>query len=350
MSLKRISSALLIGKNGVGKSTIASALEVFQRVGRGINRVGELVTPKDFAFGRSQIPIRFELEILLQDKLYQYNLAFELPEGFKELRILEERLFVEGNPVYDRKAAQVTLISRNREAQFLVDWHLVALPIIQEQSDTDPLRIFKLWLARMLILSPIPALMTGESSRKTLAPEKNLANFGEWFSGLLSYYPAAYTQIDRYLIEVIPDIEDILNESIGKDANNMVVRFATNNMTLSIDFKDLSSGEKCFFLCAVVLAANKYYGPLLCFWDEPGSHLSLSEIGHLMIALRRSFKDHGQIIVTSHHEEAIRKFADENSFVLDRKSHLEPTVIRLLTDVPISGDLVGTLIRGDIQL
>lgn len=350
LSLKGMSSALLIGKNGVGKSTIAKALEILQSIGRGINRVGHLVHFKDFTGGRSDVPIRFEMEVLLEDQLYQYAIAFELPEGFRELRVFEEYLLIEGTPAYSRKEAQVTLISGNREAQFLVDWHLVALPVIQEPSDTDPLHIFKTWLARMVILAPIPALMTGHSSGETLEPNQDGSNFSEWFSGLLSRYPAAYTLADQYLRDVMPDIQDFLNESIGKEAKSMVVRFEANHATVSIDFKDLSDGEKCFFLCAVVLAANKYYGPLLCFWDEPDNYLSLSEVGHFIIALRRSFKSNGQILATSHHEEAIRRFSNENTFVLDRKSHLEPTLIRLLRDTLVKGDLVETLIRGDLQL
>ncbi|MBE9206822.1 AAA family ATPase [Nostoc sp. LEGE 06077] len=350
LSLKGMSSALLIGKNGVGKSTIAKALEVLQSIGRGINRVGQLIQSKDFAHERSEIPIRFEIEVLLKDKLYKYILAFDLPEGFRELRVFEEQLLIEGNPVYSRKEAQVTLISKNHEAQFLVDWHLVALPVIQEQSEADPLHIFKTWLARMIILAPIPALMTGDSHGETLEPKQDGSNFGEWFSGLLSRYPAAYTQADKYLRDVMPDIQDFLNEIIGKDAKSMVVRFEANHATLSVDFKDLSDGEKCFFLCAVVLAANKYYGPLFCFWDEPDNYLSLSEVGHFVVSLRRSFKNNGQILATSHNEEAIRKFSDENTFVLDRKSHLEPTLVRLLNDIPVSGDLVETLLRGDIQI
>jgi len=66
--------------------------------------------------------------------------------------------------------------------------------------------------------------------------------------------------------------------------------------------------------------------------------------------LRRSFKNSGQILVTSHNEEAIRKFSNENTFVLDRKSHLEPTLIRLLSDKPVKGDLISALISGDIEL
>jgi len=359
--LKELPSSLLIGKNGAGKSTIRVVLEILQHIGRGINRMREfdknhlgLIDPKDFTRGRSDVPIRFEIEVLLENKLYKYILALELPENFRELRVFEEQLLISGNPIYSRKEAQVTLYpsqsQRNLEAKFLLDWHLVALPVIQEQSETDPLRIFKTWLARTIILAPIPSLMTGDSKGETLEPKRDGSNFGEWFSGLLSRYPAAYTQADRYLRKVMPDIEDFLNEQIGKDSKSMVVRFEEKNANLSVDFKDLSDGEKCFFLCAVVLAANKYYGPLFCFWDEPDNYLSLSEVGHFVESLRRSFKDSGQIIATSHNEEAIRKFSNENTFVLHRKNHLEPTRVRLLSDIPVSGNIVDTLIRDDLEL
>lgn len=375
LNLKDLPSSLLIGKNGAGKSTIAFALEVLQSIGRGINRVSQLIQAKDFNSSRSGVPIRFEIEVLLKEQLYKYILALELsPENSKEIRVFEEQLLVAGSPIYSREASQVKLYGNNLQSQtsqdnrsanpfsnqfplasqlmasqFQVDWHLVALPLIQAQSETDPLYIFKSWLSRMVILAPIPSLMTGESSGETLEPKRDGSNFGEWFSGLLRRYPAAYTQVDRYLREVMPDIQDIQNEPIGKDAKSMVVQFEANNQTLSLDFKELSDGEKCFFLCAVVLAANKYYSPF-CFWDEPDNYLSLSEVGHFVTALRRSFKNSGQILVTSHNEEAIRKFSNENTFILDRKSHLEPTLIRLLSDIPINGDLVDTLIRGDIEL
>ncbi|MEH2415158.1 AAA family ATPase [Nostoc sp.] len=352
LPIKGMSSALLIGKNGAGKSTIASALEVLQSIGRGINRVGQLVQSKDFARGRSDVPIRFEIEVLIENKLYKYALALELPENFKELRVFEEQFIVAGNIIYSRKEAQVTVYnnSQNREAQFLVDWHLIALPVIQKQSETDPLHIFKTWLAQMIILAPIPSLMTGDSNGETLEPKREGSNIGEWFSGLLARYPAAYTQVDQYLREVMPDIKDFLNELIGKDFKSMIVRFEENNANLSVSFKDLSDGEKCFFLCAVVLAANKSYGPLFCFWDDPDNYLSLSEVGLFITSLRRSFKNSGQILMTSHDEEAIRKFSNENTFVLDRKSHLEPTLIRLLSEMSVQGDLVDALISGDIEL
>ncbi|MBI5248581.1 MAG: AAA family ATPase [Desulfomonile tiedjei] len=350
LTTKGMPSALLIGQNGSGKSTIAMVLEILQGIARRKNRVGELIQSKDFTRGRSDVPIRLEIEALLNEKLYKYVLALELPERFKELRVAEEQLIVGGEPIYSREEAQVTLHAtpQNIRAQFLIDWHLVALPVIQEQSEKDPLSHFKTWLARTIILAPIPAFMTGDSGGETLEPKRDGSNFGEWFSGLLSHYPAAYTQVGQFLRDIMPDFRDFVYDPVGKDFKSMIVRFEENNAPLSVFFRDLSDGEKCFFLCAAVLAANQLYGPLFCFWDEPDNYLSLPEIGHFVTSLRRSFGKKGQILVTSHNPEAIRSFSDENTLILRRNSHLEPTVVRLLGDESPTGDLVDALTRGDI--
>jgi len=346
-------SLLLIGKNGSGKTTVSLALEILQRIARGTNRVGDLVKPKDLARGRTDVPMRFEIQVELAAKVYEYVIAFELPTGFKELRVFEEKLIAGGKPVFTREVAQV-LLSKTHEkaAKFLIDWHLAALPIIQEQSTSDPLLIFKQWLGRMLILRPIPNLIKGDSSTETLQPNPQVTDFGAWFSGLLAYAPAAYAKIDEYLKHVMPDLEDIKNPVIGPDSRNLVIQFSDQGsppVTLRVLFEDLSDGEKCFMVCALVLASNDAYGPLLCFWDEPDNYLALSEVGHFVLALRKAFQSGGQFIATSHNPEAIRRFSEENTLVLQRKNHFEPTVVRPLGQLHVSGDLVGALVRGDVE-
>ena len=111
---------------------------------------------------------------------------------------------------------------------FRIDWHLVALPIVQEQSRKDPLFIFKQWLARMLILRPIPRLILGDSNQETLQPNPQVTDFGAWFSGLLAYAPAAYSKIDGYLKQLMPDLKDIKNPVIGKDSRSLVVQFSAD--------------------------------------------------------------------------------------------------------------------------
>lgn len=331
------SSALLIGKNGSGKSTLVQALKIVQAIGRGSNRVGQLVKARDFAFGRTDAPMRLELQAVLDGRVFDYTLALDLPDRFKELRVLEEALAVDGEPVYSRELAQVTLQRQNAsqpEARFNIDWHLVALPVIQDTSSTTPLGSFREWLARMVLLAPMPRLMRSETVDDTLEPEEDGGNLADWLSGLLAHYPAAYAPLSAYLQQVMPDLKDFRFERAGKDAKELLVRFKAGNAQHEQDFDALSDGEKCFFLCGVLLAANQSYGPLFAFWDEPDNYLSISEVSHFVTALRRGFhQGGGQIWMTSHNEEAVRRFSHDNTWVLGRKSHLEPTLIRPLAEL-----------------
>ncbi|MFY9260869.1 MAG: AAA family ATPase [Gallionella sp.] len=336
-------SALLIGKNGTGKSTIGRVLEILQQIGRGKNRIKELVNPSDYTRGSTSGPLRFEIEVCLDNKVYQYTLALELPLGFTELRIQEEKLTVDAQEIYTRKVAQVSL----NKAQFIVDWHLIALPIIHQQQAGEPLYIFQSWLASMLILAPIPKLMKGESSGSTLYPKSDLSNLGEWFTGLLASYPAAYTTIAAYLPSVMDDFVQIENAMVASDARNLKLHFEG----VSIGFNKLSDGEKCFILCGLVLAANKC-NPVFCFWDEPDNYITLAETERFIMNLRSTFQRGGQLLATSHNGHVIEKFSNENTFMLSRKSHREPTQIRLLQDISSISevdDLITALIRNEIE-
>lgn len=348
------SSILLFGKNGAGKSTVSFALALLQKLARGTNRVGQLVSPKDFFLGRADAPMRFEVEVELSGQRYQYDLALELAPGFRELRVLREQLTVAGQPIYSRERAKVSVWRNGAElpAEFAMDWHLVALPIIQEQSETDPVLLFKRWLARSIIIAPVPSLITGESSGETLEPSRDVQNLGAWFAGLIANSPAAYVTIADYLKNgVLEDFWDVKNPLVGSETRSLLLQFRHNSTSLSIPFGVLSDGEKCYFICALVLAVNAAYGPIFCFWDEPDSHISLDEVGHFITALRRSFENGGgQILLTSHHDETIRRFSNENTLVLSRKNHLEPTRVRTLEEVGVKGDLIHALLRGDIEI
>jgi len=347
LSLADASSMLLLGKNGAGKSGVGHVLYLLSRMARGTNRVREHVQPKDFSRGRTDSPMVFELDVQLDGTAYAYRLALEHSAGSRELRVLEESLRVEGQSAYARDHAQIDLGS----GRFALDWHLIALPVVQESSAHDPLAIFKRYLSRMLVLSPVPQLIDGESNSSSLEPARTVSNLGEWFAGLLSYSPASYSALDRQLRSFFPDFLDIKNPLIGGETRKLLVQFREGTSSISVPFSDLSDGEKCLFIGALVLAANEAYGPLFCFWDEPDSHISLSEIGQFIAELRRSFPvNGGQVLVTSHNAEVIRRFSDESTLLLGRRNHLEPTQTRRLDELPTTVDRVDALILGDSDL
>lgn len=346
------SSALLIGKNGSGKSTLRAVLKIFQAIGRGVNRTSQLVTPADFTLGRSSVPMRFELEVRLGARVFNYTLALELPERFRELRVLEEQLVMDGEMLFSRDHALVTVrrASADRpEAQFNIDWHMVALPVIQDPAASGALGSFRDWMAGMVLLAPIPKLMSGDAASGTKEPDEDAANWADWLSGLLDRFPSAYATLSQYLKQVMPDLADFRFERTGKEAKSLLVRFKSDQGQHELPSEALSDGEKCFFLCAVVLAANQCDGPLFTFWDEPDNYLSLGEVSQFVMALRRGFHQGGQILMTSHNAEAIRRFSDESTWVLGRRSHMEPSVIRQLQELAPTPDLIQKLIDGDVD-
>jgi len=181
----------------------------------------------------------------------------------------------------------------------------------------------------MLILAPIPSLISGDSSGDSLMPNREVTNFGEWMTGLLAHSPAAYAKIDQHLKTVMPDLKDVKNPVIGKDARSLTVQFQKDQATLSVSFRELSDGEKCFFIGAVVLASNEAYGPLFCFWDEPDNFLSLSEVGHFAMDFAARFSRRP---VPGHFTQPrghVAVFAGD-TFLLARRSHLEPTLVKPL--------------------
>jgi predicted ATPase len=342
-------SALLIGKNGAGKSTVLECLKLFQQICRGSSRVGKLISASDFAQHQTDRPMRFEIGVTLVGKRYDYAVSFELPPNYREARILDESLSVDGRGVFDRKEGQVHLTT-GAGASFGLDWHVFALPVITERPPYRTIQDLKAFFAAMILVAPVPANMTGFSEEPSNELDHDAGNYASCLRDLLSKKPKAYNDFEAYVKTVIPDFSSIENVERGESGTQLMVRFEQQNppRSLAVEFKSLSDGEKCFFLSAYVVASNAAGSPVFCMWDEPDNHLSLSEVGQFIIGLRKMPNKGGQFIATTHHPETVRKFSDETTFVLTRKSHLDPTIPKLLSDFCYSGDLVEALIRDEI--
>ena len=350
LDLAGLKSALVIGKNGSGKSTLRQALGVFRNICRGPNRVKEWIDPSDFWQGRTDLPMRFNVTLTLTKKRYQYGIAFEYPPNFQEARVFEEKLSVDGAIVFSRKLNQVTLATG---ATFFLDWHVAALPIINERPGEGSIQQLKSFLASMILLSPVPGKISGFAEEDSLELDEDAGNFAAWLGALLSRYPAKYNEIAQYLKSVIPDFASFEFVPRGERGKQLFVMFDPqdnkDNRALSLDFRKLSDGEKCFFVSALIASVNRPESPVFCLWDEPDNHLSLPEISHFITALRRLANQNGQFIATSHHPEVIRRFSDENTLVFMRNSHLEPPLVRSLAALKYSGDLIEALIRDEVN-
>ncbi|MCC7493640.1 MAG: AAA family ATPase [Fimbriimonadaceae bacterium] len=343
-------STLLIGRNGSGKSTCLKVLDLLRSIAAGENRIPRLVAPEDFAFGSRDQPMRFGIEALIATQRFGYTIAFELPPSFRALRVLDEQLTCDGEVVYSRERSEVSLATGGpRTSGFQMDWHAVALPIIQGRSADDPVAVFRRWLAGLLLLEPIPRLMSGESDDECDQLAVDGSNYAAWLRRVLGEQPAVYAPLLTTLRAVLPDLLDFQQNQSGGDARSLTARFRQGDAVAELNFGRLSAGEKCFFLGATVLAANQVAGPRCCFWDEPDSHLALDEVAHFVLDQRANFEARGQVLMTSHSPEVVRMFPLDRIYLLHRDSHLEPTVVRPADQMSFSGELHEALRNGELE-
>ena len=352
LDLRDKRSALLIGKNGAGKSTVLLALRVLQRIARGSHRVRDIISQSDFTQNDKKRPMRFEIDIFLSETRYTYSVALEWPENFVEARIADEGLKCDGQPVFSRRTqSQSEVILGTSKVGFALDWHVFALPVVNERPPHDKLKRVREFLSQLILLAPAPADMSGFSEEPAAELDPKGINYAACLRTMLQQTPSAYAAFDAFVKQVMPDFSSIQNIDRGKDgASQMVVHFQppAHTKPLDLHFDVLSNGEKCFFLAAYIVAMQAAGKPVVCAWDEPDNHLSLSEVGQFILALRRMAERGGQLIITTHHPEAIHKFADDTTFVLTRRSHLEPTVVKSLSAYSYKGDLIQALIREEI--
>jgi predicted ATPase len=340
-------STLLIGKNGSGKTTIQRAMQILQSISRGTTRITELITAADFTQHRTNLPMTFKVDCTLQNRTYHYELSVEFPKHFKSPRVLSERLEVDNSRLFERSNATVELSSGSK---FSLDWHSAGLPLIGERPGENTIGILRNYLSSMMLISPIPNNMSGFSDDESFELSSDASNFSAFLNATLLRHPATYRYIDQYLQSVFPDYDSFENVPRGERGKQLRVKFKgiDTHPSLVVEFSELSSGEKCFFLSALIIAYNRV-APAFCFWDEPDNHLSLDEVAHFIYELRKMSNFGGQFVATSHNSQTISSFSDENTVVLQRASHLEPCIPRLLSDIGYRGDLIDALSRNEVM-
>lgn len=328
-----LKSALLLGKNGSGKSNFFDAVEVLQQIGYGVTQVNDLIKKEDFAFGHTEQPIRLEIVAQLNHKQYHYKLEIDFPEGFRVAKVKKEWLTCDGHDVLLRDGGKALY---NQSAEFFLDWHHIGLPLVSVRHENEPVAVFRNWLKRIIILSPVPRDFNSVSKQESESLERSGRNISDWARKLLADDPSVYSVIAQFLKQRLPDFAVFKFDAIGKEEKELIVTFESPNQpALKLTFSQLSDGEKMFFLSACVLASFQTEHSILCLWDEPDNYIALGELSHLMTAMRKTAENkqcQAQMMVTSHNAQVIHEFSSHNTFILTRALHTQPSRLQSLAE------------------
>lgn len=343
-----LDSMLCLGKNGAGKSSLVEVFHIFQKIGEGKSQLSDLIDKSCFNFINNDLPMQLELEVELQNEQIKYLLLLDFPNDFNACRVIKERLTVNDIHILDRENGEVSYKTENNQeiADFFLDWHIFALPIFKpRKQELISIQNFKNWLANIIVISPIPALMANyQNEQLALKPNYFSDNLNSWITKLFSEKPRSYQHIYEYLNLVFPDLEEIDNSE-----EQLSFKFKSNGEGY-LKLSQLSYGERIFVLWAAILASVKLGLISVCVWDEPENYISLLEIQFYFNTLKQNFDNKALFIATSHNPETIRMFPTDDIFILSRKNHFEPVRLQFISELGVKNDIVDLIKAGLVEL
>ena len=339
-------SELLLGKNGSGKSTLLRVLVLLQKIITGEETKAESLFSLDDHTFKNTAEIHIGVELLFQNVtyIYQFSVGAE-----KETLVRNESLVIDGKHAFQRVRSKppstkldVDVFTPSSGNRYVLTPEIFGIYLYTDQS----IQVMREWFKKALFIGPVPSKITGESTGRTtpsLVP--NCSNFADWFSSQINTQPSLATSINEHL-KKHTDFNDFQNVPIGE--TRRLLRLVYEGQP-PISFEEVSDGEKIFFLGAVVLALVEKQSLSFCLWDEPDNFLSLHEVQHFIVGLRKMGRQGTQLLVTSHHPETVGCFSPENTRVMRRDNRDSKTTLAKLEDIEvIGGDTVTALALGEL--
>ena len=322
--------ALLLGRNGAGKSALFEVLYLVRGLVWDEWLLSAVLPPDTCTRWDLRKEQSFELEVAGSDGLFKYRLVVEQDRDRGESRIVEEKLQWENTPLFSFKAGQIQLYKDNGQAgpSFAGNWRRSGLGTVVPGADNKRLTWFKQWLGGLVVVRPNPANIAGRAEREDPALVPSCSNFASWYRTMWQERPQEVTQalaalggvLDAFTgLSIRVDEQRIgwLRATFSDPSDG--IDFGRRKKDISLDFDELSDGQRALIVLYVVLHTQIDSGRTVMI-DEPDNYASLDEVQpFLMEALSRVQDCQGsQLFIISHHPEYIDQLAPDNGFVISR--------------------------------
>jgi predicted ATPase len=277
--LEPSSLSLLLGSNGVGKSTVFEILFKVRQLVTGSSDAPELFpSTTQTRWGAQKIQI-FGLDFEGPDGDYQYHLSISQRRGSA---IAHEEIRYDGQLLYSFGKEQVTLYEEGKILDVFPAGSRVSplsnLPSKLLSPELEWLidRIVRIW-----VFNPIPQSMAATARREQggfLRPD--LSNFVSWFLSMQKSRPALERKLKRSLREVLDGFRDYRFVRFGGGLHALQFRFASphnRRQLIDFSFSELSEGQRALVVLYTLLHALAGEASTICL-DEPENYLSPREI------------------------------------------------------------------------
>jgi len=154
--------------------------------------------------------------------------------------------------------------------------------------------------------------MGSRADGENLHPNVDLSNVAAWYRHLVQADPEQSDAMRNSLRESLDGFSLLRFEPVGENVSLLASEFTKNGGKTKVYFNELSDGQRCLVCLYLILHFVLAKGSTVVI-DEPDNFISLREIQPWLMAVADTVEEGpGQILLISHHPEAINQWAPRN--------------------------------------
>lgn len=314
--------ALLIGRNGSGKSAVLDVIYALSSLLKGRSRVADrdVFPPSSLTRWQQRDMQDYELDVELDGVAFTYQLQVQHDTVKRRARITREALHGSGGPLFTFVDGNVQIYrdDHSEGPEFTSDWTESALARVVPHSSNAHLCRFLDFMRNVLICGLNPKSFATEASSEEQGLARDGSNFVDWYRHLLQERQNLAYAHKEEMRDVLDGLRGFRLEKVGINTRALVAMFGGKDGVLEFRFNELSDGQRALtVLYALISLTTNQSQPL--FIDEPANFMGLSEIQPWLIALNDACGSSiPQAVLLSHHPEVIDYVGADRSILLSR--------------------------------
>ena len=301
---------VLLGPNGSGKTSVLDALHRIQAlVARGA-KIEEVLPAKNLTLSQDRDEQRFELDLKIDENVYQYALVVQHDRERHLMKISEESLTHNDKPIFDFRDGNAQLYHDDYKEgpSYPFDWSRSGVGALNERLDNKKLTQFKRAISNFIIVSPCPPLFESETRSEDDFLDLQMENFVGWYRHAAQENMGGIAELFEALREALPGFDSINLSESGENSRALKVDFRRpdNDRQLErLGLRQLSDGQRMLVALYGLLFLSAGRRTSL-FLDEPDNYLALREIQPWLATVGELCGDTlEQAVIVSHHPVTI---------------------------------------------
>lgn len=314
---------LLVGPNGVGKSSVLDLLFAIRQLLSGVAKIVDPgLFPRDSLtrWQANQLQI-LTLTMGMDNGVdLTYRLEVEHEQETRRARIIHESLKTGQRPLFEFLMGDVQLYRDDHSTgpKYSADWSESALARVASRNDNHQLTRFLEMIRGVAICALDPKRFQTDSPTEEAVLQVSGANLASWYRSQVQEQPDRMSELFTALRQVLDGFDSMRLEKVGSEVRSLMVDLQGQKGGYVLRLDELSDGQRA--LMALYALIHLSGSQDILFLDEPDNYLALAEIQPWLMALSDACgTKFRQAVICSHHPELLDYLGGEAGILLDRE-------------------------------